>query len=263
MKDIILIVTEGKHPEFDMIEQMKEFFFPDSKRTIVKAYWHSNLIDLCKTIKDDPFLDYVGLLKDEDGNEELRDISSDSISEVYLLFDYDVHGAKTRAGGKDRYDKDLIELLRELDNETSPLGKLFISYPMVESLWDVPMQCENLSSCFLGLEDLKYYKKRIKGLSPNMEEPLEGDSCLHLLAEHSTRALVLSYGDEVTFSLGSLLAIESDRIHEKQVDVFWKRNKVFALSPIPLFLLSVDKRIFSLLCPFFLNGQGCGCRCLS
>lgn len=262
MKDIILIVTEGKHPEFDIIEQMKELFFPASKRTIVKAYWHSNLIDLCKTVKDDPFLDYVGLLRDEEGNEELRGVSSDLISEVYLFFDYDVHGAKTRAGGKDRYDKDLVELLHELDNETLPTGKLFISYPMVESFWDVPMQCEDFSSCFTDLKDLKNYKKRIGEFHPNTDEPLEEKSCLHLLAEHAKRALVLNCGKEFSFSLDSLLTIENGRIHKRQVDIFWKRNKVFALSPIPLFLLSVNRKMFDFLFSSHSKNQSCECGCL-
>lgn len=257
MEDVVLIITEGKKPEFELIEQLKSLFFPSSKRTVVRAYWHSNLLGLCRKVNEDPDLDYIGILREEEGNEELNGISADSVSEVYLFFDYDVHGVKNREGEKERYDKDLIELLSQLDNETLPKGRLFISYPMVESLWDVHEPCSNHLSCFTELTGMKRYKKKI---SSHKEDNSSVENYTFLLAEHSKRAYFLSCGNAEDISLDSLLSIDGVAIHERQVGIFLERNSVFSLSPIPLFLLSIDKGMFDQMLPYLSNG--CGCECL-
>lgn len=193
MEDVVLIVTEGKNPEFELVEQLKSLFFPSSKRTVVRAYWHSNLLGLC----------------------------------------------------------------RKLDNETLPKGRLFISYPMVESLWDVHEPCSNHSSCFTELTGMKRYKEKIslhKEDNPNVE------NYAFLLAEHSKRAYFMSCGNAEDISLDSLLSIDGVAIHERQVGIFLERNRVFSLSPIPLFLLSIDKGMFDQMLPYLSNG--CGCECL-
>ena len=66
----------------------------------------------------------------ERGDETLKDIREDEVSEIYLFFDYDF---QEDARTLEENNKRLSELLEYFTDETGT-GKLYINYPMVESL---------------------------------------------------------------------------------------------------------------------------------
>jgi len=77
-------------------------------------------------LKADSDLDVFALLKGNPKNQCLADISRDQISEIHLFFDYDGHATAAS-------DEALAEMLEVFSEETEE-GKLYISYPMVESV---------------------------------------------------------------------------------------------------------------------------------
>jgi hypothetical protein len=66
----------------------------------------------------------------EKGDNTLKDIREDEVSEIYLFFDYDFQ-EKSRT--LEENNKRLSEMLEYFTDETDN-GKLYINYPMVESL---------------------------------------------------------------------------------------------------------------------------------
>ena len=58
--------------------------------------------------------------------EILKDFNRDDFAEIYLFFDYDGHSTLA--------SDDKLEEMIEMFNEETDLGKLYISYPMVESI---------------------------------------------------------------------------------------------------------------------------------
>ena len=82
----------------------------------------------------------------------------DSVDEVFLFFDYDSHQNNAPGCESDA----LVEaMLLAFDNEHES-GKLYISYPMVEALYDYRAgQCQAHSGCFvdnseIGLDEVSF-----------------------------------------------------------------------------------------------------------
>lgn len=134
---MILFVFEGKADK-TYFEAIKRLFFPAKSETFLCTY-NSNIYSLYTKLKSHDALkemlevDTVSVLKEillEKGDETLKDIREDEVSEIYLFFDYDFQeDSRTLEENNSR----LSELLGYFTDETGR-GKLYINYPMVESL---------------------------------------------------------------------------------------------------------------------------------
>lgn len=145
---MILFIFEGGVREPALYKTMKYLFLSDSIKDDIIVSYCSNIYSLYKKMKElDAFdddidsADIVQVLKEQLANspnpqdDELSKIeNSDSISEVYLFFDYDLKQKddKNKLSVKEQ-NSQINELLEYFDNETEH-GKLFIDYPMVESI---------------------------------------------------------------------------------------------------------------------------------
>ena len=134
---MILFVFEGKDDK-TYFESIKQLFFPEKPDTFVCTY-NSNIYSLYSKLMEHDALngafevDTVSVLKEillEKGDETLKDIREDEVSEIYLFFDYDF---QENARTLEENNKRLSEMLKFFTDETAN-GKLYINYPMVESL---------------------------------------------------------------------------------------------------------------------------------
>jgi len=134
---MILFIFEGKDDK-TYFESIKRLFFPEKSETFVCTY-NSNIYSLYTKLKNHDALngklevDTVSVFKEiltEKGDNTLKDIREDEVSEIYLFFDYDFQ-EKSRT--LEENNKRLSEMLDYFTDETSN-GKLYINYPMVESL---------------------------------------------------------------------------------------------------------------------------------
>lgn len=129
----VLIVLEGEQPEKNTLARLQRAFpeeLADLSEDLVKIIFKSNIYSLYGKLKDDEgFLDVVEVLKEQHtDDEELQNLDRESVSQVFLFFDLDIHGL---AQSIEQSCEQLDELLNFFDNETEN-GKLFLSYPMVE-----------------------------------------------------------------------------------------------------------------------------------
>lgn len=144
---MILFIFEGGVREPALYKTMKYLFLSDSIKDDIIVSYCSNIYSLYQKMKElDAFdedidsADIVTVLKEQLANsqsqqDELSKIESrDSISEVYLFFDYDLKRIDelNKLSVEDQ-NLQIKELLDYFDNETEH-GKLFIDYPMVESI---------------------------------------------------------------------------------------------------------------------------------
>lgn len=130
---MILFIFEGAKYEPPLYEGIKSLFFPKSKDQVLCSFC-SSIYTFYKRLKDefDGFGDVVDVLKSEmekidPGNEIFKYKSSD-FGSIYLFFDYDFY-----RGNLEKKNSQILELL-EYFNEETENGKLFISYPMIESI---------------------------------------------------------------------------------------------------------------------------------
>lgn len=134
---MILFVFEGKDDKI-YFESIKRLFFPEKSDTFVCTY-NSNIYSLYTKLKEHDVLrgmlevNTVSVFKEilsERGDETLKDIREDEVSEIYLFFDYDFQESSRTLEENNRR---LSEMLEYFADETES-GKLYINYPMVESL---------------------------------------------------------------------------------------------------------------------------------
>lgn len=130
---MILFIFEGASYEPSLYEGIKKLFFPRSNDQIICSFC-SSIYTFYKRLKDDydGFEDVVDVLKAElvktDPGNELLCYKSADIDSIYLFFDYDFYrGDLSVKNGQ-------VQELLEYFNEETENGRLFISYPMVESI---------------------------------------------------------------------------------------------------------------------------------
>lgn len=131
----VLFVLEGEQPEGNIVARLQKAFpeeLADLSSDLVKIVFSSNIYSLYGKLKDDDgFLDVVEVLKELHKEDvELQDLDRESVSQVFLFFDLDIHGL---AQPIEQSCEQLDELLNFFDNETEN-GKLFLSYPMAEAI---------------------------------------------------------------------------------------------------------------------------------
>ena len=134
---MILFIFEGKDDK-TYFESIKRLFFPEKSETFVCTY-NSNIYSLYAKLQDHDTLNgmlevnTVSVFKEillEKGDETLKNIREDEVSEIYLFFDYDFQEDSRTL---QENNKILSEMLEYFIDETD-MGKLYINYPMVESL---------------------------------------------------------------------------------------------------------------------------------
>lgn len=132
---MILFVFEGANREPTLFKTLEYLYFSQNKQIRICSY-KNNIYDLYKrmTETDEPE-DIITILKKKliaDKDNPLKEIRRRSdFSQIYLFFDYDNHNNKEQEVS----DAQIQEMLNFFNDESSDFGKLFINYPMVESIY--------------------------------------------------------------------------------------------------------------------------------
>lgn len=217
-----LFVIEGI-TEKTVVKSLKSFFFSDS--IIIECIFDAEVYQLYDKLSKDKDLTLFGLLK-ERNPDVMSEWEEDDFPEIFLFFDYD--GQATGAS-----NLKMIKLL-EMFYEESDRGKLYISYPCVESLKDIPdpVTFYNLSTPAQGTG-----YKQIVGDRCNVKlqsfNKYNLETWKHLIMLHLMK---MNYIVEDSFSLPNRVILQSD-ILSCQIDNFIVPNQhVSILSAFPVFI---------------------------
>ncbi|MEH7112246.1 hypothetical protein V7124_07665 [Neobacillus niacini] len=153
-KELIAIISEGEKTEKQIIENIKKNFFSDDQE-IEFLPFRTNIYGLWDVLKKDEFeTDIIEVLKERESDiaEKFKDLSKNDISQIFLFFDYDGHAKKN----EDDADDIVAEMIEIFNNETE-LGKIYISYPMVESLKHLKKnELDYKQNCVPAKENIRY-----------------------------------------------------------------------------------------------------------
>ena len=227
MSNNILFILEGLKTEKSIIDNLTKFFV--NENTIVTCAYCTTIYKMYSEISQDQFIDTFSLLKDiKENKETLKNFKRSDFSQIYMFFDYD--GQVTNAG-----DNKLSELLKFFNEETE-MGKLYISYPMVEALKHI--ESFDLSkSLKIPFSDFQNYKKIV---SDNCIETIKH---FHLYDSEIWKKVILFHLKKMNeivhniFELPSLI-IDQFTIFNSQLDRHINIDKTVAiLSAFPVFLL--------------------------
>lgn len=187
---------------------------------------------------DDFQTDVIEIIKEmsHEAKMKLGNSTSDSFSEIYMFFDYDGHNNNIP---KEYTGKDILdEMLKVFNNETE-FGKLYISYPMIESLKDISINFCNYNSFYLPLDDIANYKKISGGKSDfknfrNITEKMWYIACN---ASRKRASLIVQSKEECTYK-EFMDILTQERIYIAQKERFIQMNFMIGiLNSVPLFLL--------------------------
>lgn len=236
----IAIIYEGEKTEENLFKSIGRHFFAYSAEIMVVTLPAAgNLYMLWTKLREDEFdTDVISLLKEMkyDTAERLKGLEMADFSEVYLFFDYDGHhnNIPKRLKG---YDP-LREMLMTFNNETE-LGKLYISYPMVESIKEISVEKQDYNTFYLPLEECGNYKERVGGLSDygdfrHITKKMWYAACN---ASRKRASVIVAYKEEADY-WDFLINMSQEKIYDAQKDKFIEGNQAIGiLNSIPLFLI--------------------------
>ncbi|NOQ16014.1 MAG: hypothetical protein GQ581_03050 [Methyloprofundus sp.] len=131
-KSAILCIFEGESREPKYFKTIQSHYF--DKSSILLCSYGNDIYELFREIDADQDLDIVELLretKNVPANKKiLEPYSRDDFNQVFLFFDFEYQD--------NHFDVNMLGLMISIFNEETESGKLFVSYPMVEAIRDVP-----------------------------------------------------------------------------------------------------------------------------
>lgn len=142
MSSKILFIFEGEKTEKLITDNLTKYYINENLN--IQCAFCSDIYQLYQKLFADDDLDTFELLKNRPQNVDiLSSFTRNDFAEIYLFFDYDGHATNAS-------DDIILELLSFFKEETEA-GKIFLSYPMVESI-------KHFSST-LNFKDLKVEAK--------------------------------------------------------------------------------------------------------
>ena len=135
---MILFVFEGANREPDIFDSIEATYFstPRNGNRVVFTY-NTNIYSLYSHMNRlGPGADIVDCIKSRaaDPNAEIMKYRSEDFAEIYLFFDYDFHHHSPQHPLNIDDNINKVLLMAKYFNDETDSGKLYVNYPMIESL---------------------------------------------------------------------------------------------------------------------------------
>ena len=242
---MILFVLEGTHPDVNLYKSLMRVcgIAADSVCAVygcnIDALYHE-MIELGEGA------DIVEVLRDKSrGSKKDPFIGidrSDVFSEIYLIFDYDFHDVNR---DPEEMNNQLMYLLDYFDEETEH-GKMYINYPMVESIrYTKQIPDSSFFQYTVSRDDCRNFKNIAADFSfyPNLDFITRGteeslyNNWLVLKEQNVSKANYICNG-ECSFPPKSRDSISQKRILQHQISDYENLNgcRVSVLSSYPILM---------------------------
>lgn len=249
-RPITLYIVEGESRDLRFATEMeRRFMGQHDEIRVVCLPAEQNIYMLYEQLASDDFeTDVVEVLRESvpDAAKRLEGVSRDSVAQIYLFFDYDPHQnnvADTMA------DASLERMISAFDNE-SESGKLYVSYPMVEALYDYRAgQCQSYTGCFVDVGDIPSYKRIAGEGNPNASRHLQFEQWRDAIACFALRCKCLLDMDNISYDLyRGHVTVEA--LFREERRLLREEGRVFVLSAFPEYLLdNFDAKFFNAMAP--------------
>lgn len=246
-KKRILFIYEGVKAEENLLRNMIAIFFSaKADISILNCPADGNIYMLWTRLEKDDFeTNVLDVLKEMSSvaRERLSDLKASDFSEIYLFFDYDGHNDNIPHEYRNR---DILgEMLQTFNNETE-LGKLYVSYPMIESLKEIDVTQKDYKNLYLSLDEIPAYKQSVFTQSDfNNYSHIDKTHWLIACYASQKRASVLAtYSSRCTYDyFVHHLGQENLYLHQKKKYIN-NGHLLCILNSVPLFLLEYYQEDF-------------------
>lgn len=243
---IMVFVVEGESRECRFINELSSSLFTGKKinTKIITLPATMNIYMLYSKLSEEDFdMDIVDYLRETVPNAQscLDGVNSREIDEVYLFFDYDVH--QNNLPSNEKPDEVIMSMLQAFDNETEN-GKLYISYPMVESIYDYKEgKCDTHTGCYVSIDDIKDYKYLSGKGNSNASKHFDYIVWKDVISVFTLRTKCLFDIEDMNFDTYRGI-ITPYNIYGRQKAIYDEWGQVFVLSAFPEFILDYFREDF-------------------
>lgn len=222
-KKYIAIIYEGEKTESQLLNNLNKNFFKDISELVPIMFpAGENIYMLWKQLKKDDFeTDLIEVVREYNTEAEkvLQNYQRNDFMEIYLFFDYDGH--QNNLGWLDGKASDILEEMLNTFCEETEFGKLYVNYPMVESLRDnkPPLQEYCFRNCAISLDEIGSYKHSVHTLQDYQDfRKLDHKKWGELMGQHN--------------------------LYIRQKEKYITLGKIAVINSFPLFLLEYFKEDF-------------------
>lgn len=225
MANTILCVFEGEKREPNYFGSLEKYFF--GQEALVKCSYGNDLYHLLEKLEKDDDLDIVELIresKDVPSNQGLlQNLDRDDVAQVFLFFDMEIQD--------DNFSFENLRKMISLFKEETGHGKLYISYPMVEALRDIPS--------YDDFHQLKVHRSEIKGYKKlSAERGKEIPSDHRKITKQNWLDLIRCSVDKAKYMIDDSRCLYPEQlpICGAQSQAYEKDRHIYVLSAFPFFL---------------------------
>lgn len=239
-KKKMLLIYEGVKAEENLFNNLAKVFLGSrADVSILNCPADGNIYMLWTRLKKDEFeTNAVDVLKEMSviAKERLKNLRASDFSEIYLFFDYDGHNDNIP---KEYLNQDILgEMLQTFNNETE-LGKLYVSYPMIESIKEINTKTKDYEQLFISLYEIATYKQNFCSKSD-----FSNYNCLderHWLiacdASRKRASLLVNYKNSCTYD-EFIHNLHQEELYACQKQKYINNSHLLCiLNSVPLFLL--------------------------
>lgn len=166
-KEKIVVIYEGNKTEKQIFKNIENNFFKDSSEIRLISFPAGENIYMLymQVYRDDFQTDLIELLREynDSAAKELEGIERKNISQIFLFFDYDGHSCNLGENINKSTD-DVLKCMLEVFNNETELGKLYINYPMVESIRDNKKSDFCFRRCYISISEIGSYKNTVSDI---------------------------------------------------------------------------------------------------
>ena len=241
-----LFLVEGEDRDPRILDYMiKSMFKGKFKAAVITIPAYKNLYMLYNTLSaaDGFALDVVEVIREqiEGAREILEGIERQDIDEIFLFFDYDIHQTNLPKGVN---PIDVLEkMLCYFNNETEN-GKLYISYPMIEAVYDyIDVSCTPFSECYISVDKLEEYKNQAGDGNIKASKHLIYEDWAEILTSFSQRIVCLLEVPQLDYEYYKS-HVTPLSIMKVEMKYLKRYNAAFVLSALPEMLFDYFKNGF-------------------
>lgn len=230
LRSTILCLFEGERREHEYFYSLQSKFFNEEQVDIVKCSYGNDIFELFEELEKDDDLNLFDLVKESvltpNNKILLERLTSEDVNQIYLFFDMECQD--------DKYDASTLTKMLEIFNLEDDKGKLFLSYPMVEALRDVP-----------SLEDYKNLKVDVENCRGKKYKKLSADRGMNYLHQikkltlEDWKELIKANVEKTNYFIEGRSHFETcydqKEILDAQIKSIDTDNHIYVLSAYPLF----------------------------
>ncbi len=210
-KKKILLLVEGERREPRLLNRLFQMYDADAKIEIVS--YNTNIYVLYNQLFEDgeeERKDLFMLLRSREKDKDKKKIFNEHFNEVILIFDFDPQDSQ--------YSNDKLDRLMRYFNNSTTNGRLFINYPMIESLFHISNWNES--------QDIFNHRCVGKKDLPNYKSIVNKESCRYNDFRKFTRE---QFDILIKLNLFKMLFLLNTSLYEKLLCDAKKLYQVFAL----------------------------------